>query len=209
MTVPVRPLSSGKCLALLTFAVLGLSACGSSGNTASTSASSAPSDSPSSAPATAASSPAAGAAADLSKLVIQPGDIPIPGFAQKSSQPVSQGGANGIAVLFANAEDTREVGDTIVLLPDAPAAATAAKAAVSASQAQFAGATAAPAQVGDGATVLSGTQNGKATTVLIFQEGKAFVVMQFDSAENDPVPADLVTSVGQKQDQLIKTGLTG
>jgi hypothetical protein len=31
--------------------------------------------------------------------------------------------------------------------------------------------------------------------------------MQFDSAPEDPVPADLVTSVGQKQADAIKSGL--
>lgn len=93
--------------------------------------------------------------------------------------PVSESGANGIAVLFANTDDTRELGGT-----------------------------ATPVQLGDGGTVVSGTQNGKASTVLVFQQGKALVVMQFDSAPDDPVPADLITAVGQKQADAIKSGLT-
>jgi hypothetical protein len=139
--------------------------------------------------------------------VIKPEDIPIPGFTQKSSTPVSESGANGIAVLFANADDTRELGDTIVVLPSEAAAGAAMQAALTATQGQVTGGTAAPAQVGDGGTVVTGGQNGKASTVLIFQQGKAFVVMQFDSAPNDPVPADLVTAVGQKQADALKSGL--
>ena len=204
MLVSPRGRLSGGCLALLSTVAFGTSACGSSSDSGDTPATTKPA---ASSAAAAATSPAS-TSTDFAALVIKPEDIPIPGFTQKSSTPLSESGANGITVLFANADDTRELGDTILVMPDETAASTAAKAAVTASQSQLTDATAAPAQVGDGGTVLTGTQNGKAATVLIFQQGTVFVVMQFNSAPDDPVPADLVTAVGQKQSDAIKSGLT-
>jgi hypothetical protein len=196
---------SGGCLALLSTVAFSASACGSSADSADTPATTRPAASS----AAAAATNSAPSSTDLAALVIKPDDIPIPGFTQKSSTPASQGETDGIAVLFADADDTRELGDTILVLPSETAATTAMQAAVTATQGQVTGGTATPVQVGDGGTVVTGSQNGRASTVLIFQQGKAFVVMQFDSAPNDPVPADLVTAVGQKQADAIKSGLTG
>lgn len=199
MLVSLRGRLSVGSLALLSIVAFGASACGSSADSGDTPATTRPATS--SATADSASS------TDFAALVIKPEDIPIPGFTQKTSTPVSESGANGIAVLFADAADARELGDTIVVLPNETAAKSAMQAALTATQGQVTGGTAAPVQVGDGGTVVTGTQNGKASTVLIFQQGKAFVVMQFDSAPNDPVPADLVTAVGQKQADALKSGL--
>jgi hypothetical protein len=73
------------------------------------------------------------------------------------------------------------------------------------------GGTPAPAAVGTGGTMVSGTapDGAKAVTVLLFTEGKAFTNLEFDSAPNDPVPPQFVTDVGQKQDTPIKNGLHG
>lgn len=177
--------------------IVALVACGSGAS--STSAGS-------SASAQAASSPAA---LDLAKLLIQPTDIPMPGFTQENSQPVNQAGVNGVSALFASADSTRALGDTIVVLPDAASAAAALQAAGTAAQTEIQGATPTPAQVGTGGMVYVGTSAAgtKASTLLVFQEGKALVTMQFDSAANDVVPPDMVTTVGAKQDQLLKAGL--
>lgn len=208
MTITARALSAGSCLAVLAAVALGASACGSSdNNSAAPSSSASASSSPSSAPPSSTSTSAGNASPDLSKLVIAPSDIPIPGFTQKESTPVSESGATGIAVSFANADGTRQVGDTIVTLPSASATKTALDAALSTAKTQVPGATSEPAQVGDGGYLLAGTLDNKAVTVLIFQQGTAFVVMEFASASTDPVPADLVTQVGQKQAELLKAGL--
>jgi hypothetical protein len=73
------------------------------------------------------------------------------------------------------------------------------------------GGTPAPAAVGTGGTTISGTEGegSKAVTVLLFTEGKAFVILEFDSPLNDPVPPQFVTDVGQKQDTAIRNGLHG
>ncbi|MDT5053312.1 MAG: hypothetical protein QOF66_1678 [Mycobacterium sp.] len=47
----------------------------------------------------------------------------------------------------------------------------------------------------------------KAVTVLLFTEGKGFTTVEFDSAPDDPVPPEIVTDIGQKQDDAIKNGL--
>jgi hypothetical protein len=44
-------------------------------------------------------------------------------------------------------------------------------------------------------------------TVLLFTEGKGFTTVEFDSAPDDPVPPEIVTDIGQKQDDAIKNGL--
>jgi hypothetical protein len=122
---------------------------------------------------------------------------------------VSQSGATGVAVSFANADGTRQVGDTIVTLPDATSAKAALDAAMNAAKGQIQGVKSGPAQIGDGGYLLSGTESGKSATVLIFQQGKAFVVMEFASAAGDPVPEEVVSTVGQKQADLLKAGLPG
>lgn len=55
--------------------------------------------------------------------------------------------------------------------------------------------------------IFSGTVAGKATTVLVFQRGRALATLQFESAAGDPVPDDVVTAVGQKQAEKIKAGV--
>ncbi|HEX7425663.1 MAG TPA: hypothetical protein VF328_01300 [Mycobacterium sp.] len=46
-------------------------------------------------------------------------------------------------------------------------------------------------------------------TVLLFTEGRAVVRLEFDSAPGDPMPPQVVTDVGKKQDIAIRTGLPG
>jgi hypothetical protein len=210
MTRVSRAVSAGSGLLLMAAVAIGTSACGpSDGASSGTSAPSSPAAG-STAPSTASSSaPAAGGTVDVAKLVIKAGDIPIPGFTQTASTPVSQSGANGVAVSFANADGSRQVGDTIVTLPDTGAAKTALDAAMNAAKGQIEGVKSAPVQIGDGGYLLSGTESGKSATILIFQQGTAFVVMEFASAAGDPVPEEVVNQVGQKQAELLKAGLPG
>lgn len=144
---------------------------------------------------------------DVAALTIAPSDIPLPGFSRTGSQKVSQTGVDGLATLFTNADDSRELGDTIAVFPDAAAAATTLKTATAAAQAQLTGVTTMPARVGDAATLVLGMQDSKSATVLLFTQGRAFVTLEFDSAPGDPVPAEVVTAVGTKQAALIAAGL--
>ena len=42
--------------------------------------------------------------------------------------------------------------------------------------------------------------------MLLFTEGKALVNLEFDSAPDDPIDADVATDIGRKQDAAIKKG---
>jgi hypothetical protein len=117
-------------------------------------------------------------------------------------------GQPGVAGSFSNQAGTRVIGDTILILPDATAAATALEGAKSALPNSVTG-TPETSAVGSGGTVVSGTSpdGSKAVTILLFTEGKAFTTLEFDSAPGDPVPPDAAVDVGQKQDTAIKNGL--
>jgi hypothetical protein len=43
--------------------------------------------------------------------------------------------------------------------------------------------------------------------VLTFTEGSAFANVEFQGPTNDPVPGDLVTEYGQRQDTAIRNAL--
>jgi hypothetical protein len=83
-----------------------------------------------------------------------------------------------------------------MILPDASAAATALDGAPLSKDEVLA------QQQRDGST--PAPDNSKAVTALMFTEGTAFTTIEFDSAPDGPVPPDVVTDIGQKQDDAIK-----
>jgi hypothetical protein len=149
---------------------------------------------------------------DYSALLIKATDITAPGDTFTAQPPtLNPGGKDGVAAVFANQGDTREIGDTILVLPDATGANTALDGAVAALSSAVVGGTPESASVGSSGTMVSGTSpdGSKAVTVLLFAEGKTFTTLEFDSAPEDPVPPEFVNDVGQKQDAAIKAGLPG
>jgi hypothetical protein len=190
--------------------VVGMSVVGCAGNKSSTTSSSGSATSAGSS--SAASSSSSAAAADYTALLIKPSDITLPGDTFTGQPPIQNpNGQPGVAQLFSNQNDTRHVGDTILILPDADQAVSELDEEKAALGDMVKGGTPAPAPVGTGGTMVSGTapEGSKAVTVLLFTEGKAFVNLEFDSPPNDPVPPQFVTDVGQKQDTAIKNGLHG
>ena len=189
--------------ALLAAAVAGCSSNKSSTSTLSSSASSSATSSKSS------SAPAQ--PSDYTGLLIKETDISAGGepFIAMAPTP-NPDGKPGVAGEFHNQSGTRVIGDTILILPDALAAATALEDAKGALGTTVTG-NPQPAAVGTGGTMVSGTSpdGAKAVTVLLFTEGKAFTTLEFDSAPDDPVPPDGVIDIGQKQDAAIKNGLPG
>jgi hypothetical protein len=180
--------------------------CSSNNSTSSGSASSKTSSSTSS-----AQTSQTAIAGDYSNLLIKPTDITVPGDTFTLAQPPMQNpnGQPGVAAVFTNSDGTRQIGDTILVLPDASAAATALEGAKASLGSVVTGGTPQPVAVGTGGTMVSGTSpdGSKAVTVLQFTEGKAFATLEFDSAPTDPVPPEVLTDVGQKQDTAIKDGL--
>jgi hypothetical protein len=190
--------------------VVGVSVVGCAGNKSSTTTSSGSAASAGSNSATTSSSSAA--AADYTALLIKAGDITLPGDTFTGQPPIQNAnGQPGVAQMFSNQDDTHHVGDTVLILPDPDQAVSELDEEKAALGDMVKGGTPAPATVGTGGTMISGTapEGSKAVTVLLFTEGKAFVNLEFDSPLNDPVPPQFVTDVGQKQVTAIKNGLHG
>ena len=206
MKIPMIALASLAATSM----VVGVSVAGCAGNKSSTTSSSG--SATASASNTATSSSSSAAPADYTALLIKASDITLPGDTFTGQPPIQNpNGQPGAAQIFSNQNDTRHVGDTILILPDPDQAVSELDEEKAALGDMVKGGTPAPAAVGTGGTTVSGTSpdGSKAVTVLLFTEGKAFVNLEFDSAPNDPVPPQFVTDVGQKQDTAIKNGLHG
>ena len=166
-----------------------------------------------SSPSSSASSAASGTAApseqptDYSALLIKPSDI---GGDLNAPQPpvLNPNGAPGVAQLFATADNSRRIGDTILIVAD-PATAAAGVENTKTNYGGKVSGTWQPVDVGSNGAMISGTSpdNSQAVTVLLFTEGKALVNLEFDSAPNDPIDADVAKDIGRKQDAAIKKGL--
>jgi hypothetical protein len=160
----------------------------------------------------AASSSSSGTAApaqptDYSSLLIKASDI---GGDLSAPQPptLNPNGASGVAQLFVNADNSRRVRDTILIVAD-PATAAAG---LDNTKTNYGGKVSGswqPVDVGSNGALISGTSpdNSQAITVLLFTEGKALVNLEFDSAPNDPIDADVAKDIGRKQDAAVKKGL--
>jgi hypothetical protein len=144
---------------------------------------------------------------DYSALLIKASDI---GGDFSAAQPpvLNPNGAAGVAQLFANPDNSRRVRDTILIVADPAAAATR----LDNTKTNYAGKVSGawqPVDVGSNGAMVSGTSpdNSQAITVLFFTEGKALVNLEFDSAPNDPIDADVAKDIGRKQDAAIKKRL--
>lgn len=149
---------------------------------------------------------------DYTKWLIRAEDIALPGDTFTAATPTQNpNGKAGVATVYSNQTDTREVGDTILILPEPAGAATALDGAKASLGSAVTGGSPEPAAVGTGGTIISGTSpdGSKSVTVVLFTEGKAFVTLEFDGKADDPVPPTFATDLAQKQDAAIKSGLSG
>ncbi|OBB91334.1 hypothetical protein [Mycobacterium sp. 852002-40037_SCH5390672] len=167
----------------------------------------------SSAPASTSSSavtgPPSGRPSDYGFLLIKPNDVG-GGLTAPQSPMLNPNNAPGVAQLFANADSSRRLWDTIVVAADPSAAA----AELATTQGSYNGKVSGnwqPLAVGSNGTTISGTSpdNSQAMMVLAFIEGKAVVTLEFDSAPNDPIDPAVALDIGRKQDAAIKNGLPG
>ncbi len=151
---------------------------------------------------------------DYSNLLIKATDIVVPGdsFNPPKTRQLTDP-APGIEGVFANQSGARSITDSVLVYPDPGAADkdrdSLTKSYVDPQNGAIKGGTPAPADVGVGGTIISGpsAEGGKAKTSVIFGEGKVVALIEFESAPNDPVPADIVLDVARKQDAAIKAGL--
>ncbi|OMC43847.1 hypothetical protein [Mycobacterium sp. IS-1264] len=183
-----------------------IAGCGNN-KTPATSSSATSSASASSTASTAVTGPSPGQTTDYSGLLIKPSDIG-PDLTTPQPPVLNPNNAPGVAQLFANADNSRRIGDTILIVADPQTAA----AGIENTKANYAGkvsGTWQPVDVGSNGAMISGTSpdNSQAVTVLLFSEGKALVNLEFDSAPNDPIDPGMATDIGRKQDAAIKSGL--
>jgi hypothetical protein len=184
--------------------------CGNDHNTSSpTSSTTSSSATSSSAGSSAVTSPSPGQPTDYSSLLIKPSDI---GGDLTTPQPpvLNPNNAAGVAQLFASADNSRRIGDTILIVADP----TAAVAGLENTKANYRGKVTGawqPVDVGSNGSMISGNSpdNSQAVTVLLFTQGKALVNLEFDSAPNDPIDPAVATDIGRKQAAAIKNGLPG
>jgi hypothetical protein len=157
------------------------------------------------------SGPAAATAAaqptDYATMLITASDI---GGDLDAVQPpvLNPNGAAGVAQLFANSDNSRRLLDTILIVGGPAMAAAGVEDAKRSHEGKVRGAWL-PVDVGSNGAMISGTSpdNSQAVTVLAFSQGKALVTIEFDSAPNDPIDADVAKDIGRKQDNAIKKGL--
>ena len=92
----------------------------------------------------------------------------------------------GVAQLFVNADKSRRIGDTILVV-DNPSVAAAALENTKTNYAKKVSGTWQPVDVGSNGAMISGTSpdNSQAIAVLLFTEGRALVNLEFDSAPTD------------------------
>jgi hypothetical protein len=159
-----------------------------------------PVSSPAPAPAPETADPAPAPGPDLRQLLIDPSDIAVTGFLEPMVQPLAEDAVTGLVATFDTEDGERQLGTTIVLLPDAAAAQEATAGAVSSTGEQRTGARSTPAPVGDHAVIFTGYElAGTASTLLLFSQGTASVAMDFRSPSTDPIPTAAVIETGTRQ----------
>lgn len=151
--------------------------------------------------------PSPGHPTDYSSLLIKPSDI---GGDFTTPQPpvLNPNNAAGVAQLFVNPDNSRRIGDTILIAAD-PATAAAG---IDNTKTNYGGKVSGTWQsvdVGSNGAMISGNSpdNSQAVTVLLFTEGKALVNLEFQGAPDDPIDPGVATDIGRKQDAAIKNGL--
>ncbi len=202
---------SRKAIALVTaaLAVTSASAAGCSSNPKSPTASSGSATAATTSQSSTASS-AQAQSADYARLLIQASDIQSPIAFTAGPVTPNPNGQPGVETTFSNDDKTRQIHDTILVLGD-PAAAASALDAAKAKLGDSVQGTPAPAAVGTGGTTVSGNSpdGSKGVTMVLFTEGKAFATLNFVGPPDMLPPPEFVTDVGQKQDTAIKNGLSG
>jgi hypothetical protein len=187
----------------------GTTGCGNNNESSAPSSTTSSSTASSTTASSAVTSPSPGQPTDYSSLLIKPADI---GADFSTPQPpvLNPNNAAGVAQLFANADNSRRIGDTILIVADP----TAAVAGLENTKANYRGKVTGawqPIDVGSNGAMISGNSpdNSQAVTVLLFTQGKALVNLEFDSAPNNPIDSPMATDVGRKQAAAIKNGLPG
>jgi hypothetical protein len=143
---------------------------------------------------------------DYTVLLIDP-NVVTDSLAYTAAPPVlNPGGQPGAMTVYTH-RDGRTITDTVWVLGDPGAAAGAISSAQAATPVTNSKTVAVP--VGQNGQLITGKSpdGTRSLSVLYFTEGNAASSLEFSGPAGDPVPNDLVTEFGQKQDALIKSQL--
>jgi hypothetical protein len=145
---------------------------------------------------------------DYTTLLIKAGDIKAPDAFTAGPPTKDPNSQQGATITFTDQDHSHSIIDTIQILPDIEAAASALDSA-KATYRESLLAKSLNAEVGVGGSTISGLSpdHSKGVTVLVFTEGKAMVTLEFDGPSFALAPPEFITDVGQKQDDAIKKGL--
>lgn len=143
---------------------------------------------------------------DYTVMLIDP-NVVTDSLAYTAGPPtLNPGGQPGAMTVYTH-RDGRTITDTVWVLADPGAAAGA----ISQAQADtpVANQKSVSVPVGQNGQLVTGQSpdGTRSLSVLYFTEGNAASSMEFSGPVGDPVPTDLVTEFGQKQDALIKSQL--
>jgi len=155
-------------------------------------------------------STAAAQPGDYSTIPVSPNVITDSAAYTAAAPVLDPNGQPGVTTVYTHRDNTRQITNTILVLPD-PQAATAALSQIQSGLGnQVANGKTQPAAVGTGGTVVTGLSpdGTKSVSVLLFTEGNAAGSIEFEGPKNDSVPLDMVVDYGQKQDTAIKDSLT-
>jgi hypothetical protein len=163
-----------------------------------------------SAPTSGSGAPAHAQISDYTQLLIKASDISAPVAFTAGPATNNPNGQRGAMVTFTDQDHSHTIIDTIQVLPDAEATATALDSA-KALHRETLRTKSLNAEVGVGGVTISGLpqDRSKGVTVLLFTEGTAMVTLEFEGPSFVLAPPEFVTEVGQKQDDAIKKGLGG
>lgn len=138
---------------------------------------------------------------DYSQLPVDPNLITDSQAFSAAPFDLDPNGQRGVVARYTHREGgTRSITTTILILPSAQEATGS----LAGAAADVGNPQSAPAPVGTGGTMVTGTSPGGTVTVLSFTEGNVATTIEFDGPPNDPAPPDFVTELGQKQDTAIK-----
>ncbi len=145
---------------------------------------------------------------DYTTLLIKASDIKAPDAFTAGPATKDPNGQQGASVTFTDSDHSHSIIDTIQILPDVEAAASALDSA-KASRRETLHAKSLRVEVGVGGATVTGQSedHSKGVTVLLFTENKALVTIEFDGPSYALAPPEFVADVGQKQDELVKNAL--
>ena len=138
-------------------------------------------------------------APDLRPFLVSPAEIPVPGFGEPVVGPLGEDAVNGIVARFDSETGDRLLGETIVVLPDPEAAASATRGAAASTGGQR------RVQLDPGPGRQRRCDHHRVPAgrggldVAAVQPGTAAVAMDFRSPADEPTPPDVVLEAGARQ----------